>query len=42
MAVRAEDAWEASMLMLEGLECSVMHKEEKQFGGQVGALKKCF
>ena len=27
-----EDAWEAAALTLEGLECSVVHKEEQWFG----------
>ena len=41
MAVGAEDAWEVVALMLEELECSTVHKEEKQFGRQFGALKTC-
>jgi len=28
-------------LMLEELECSAVHKEEKQFGRQVGAQETC-
>lgn len=28
-------------LMLEGLEHLVVHKEEQQFGRQVGVLKTC-
>ena len=41
VAFGAEDAWEATMLMLEGLERSNVHKEEKPFGRQVGVLKTC-
>lgn len=37
----AKDAWEVALLMLEGLESSVVHKEEKRFGRQVGTLKTC-
>jgi len=42
VAVGAEDAWEAMVLMLEGLEHLVVHKEEEQFGRQVGALRTCY
>ena len=41
MAARAEDAWKAMTLMLEGLECQVVHKKERQFGRRVGALETC-
>lgn len=39
MAVVVEDVWEVVALMLEGLECSAMHKEEKWFGRQLGPSK---
>lgn len=39
VAVSSKYAWEAATLMLEGLEHSVVHKEEQWFGKQVGALK---
>lgn len=42
VATGAEDAWEVAALMLEGLECLAVHKEEKQFGRQVGVLETCF
>ena len=32
MDVGAKDAWEAATLMLKGLECSIVHKEDKWFG----------
>ena len=41
MTTGAEDAWEAVALMVEGLECSNVHKEEQWFGRQFGALKTC-
>lgn len=41
VVVGSKDACEAMMLMLEGLERSVVHKEERQFDRHVGALKTC-
>ena len=32
---------DAAALMLDGWERSVVHKEEQQFGRQVGVLKTC-
>jgi len=37
----AEDAWDALMLMLQGMEHEDVHKKEKQFGRRVGALETC-
>lgn len=44
MAAGAKDAWEVVVIILEGLECSTVHKEEQWFGRKVEhwlALKTC-
>ena len=37
-----EDAWEAMVLMVEGMESSDVHKEDKKFGRQVGVQETCY
>ena len=42
MVVGAKDAWEAMVLMHEGLERLAVHKEDQQFGIQVWVLEMCY